>query len=70
MRKELDLDVEDRITTQIKVDVDKRTALQKWNDYIKTETRSKVISFTDKPSGELVKKWKIDELEAEIGISK
>ncbi len=70
MRKELDLDVEDRITTQIYVDVDKRKALRNWNDYIKTETRSKVISFTDKPSGELVKKWKIDELEAEIGISK
>jgi isoleucyl-tRNA synthetase len=70
MRKELDLDVEDRISTEIKVDKDKKTALQKWDDYIKVETRSKKIIFADKPAGKLVKKWKIDEIEAEIGISK
>ena len=69
MRKELDLDVEDRISTEIKVDKDKKTALQKWDDYIKGETRSKKIIFVDKPAGKLVKKWKIDEIEAEIGIS-
>jgi len=70
MRKELDLDVEDRISTEIKVDKDKKTALQKWDDYIKGETRSKKIIFVDKPAGKLVKKWKIDEIETEIGISK
>jgi isoleucyl-tRNA synthetase len=70
MRKELDLDVEDRISTEIKVDKDKKTALQKWDDYIKVETRSKKIIFTDKLVGKLVKKWKIDEIQAEIGISK
>ena len=70
MRKELDLDVEDRISTEIKVGTDKETALQKWTDYIKGETRSKKIVFSDKPGGKLVKKWKIDEFEAEIGISK
>ena len=70
MRKELDLDVEDRISTEIKVDQNKKTALHKWEDYIKGETRSKKISFTNKPAGKLVKKWKIDEIEAEIGICK
>ena len=70
MRKELDLDVEDRISTEIKVGKDKETALQKWKDYIQGETRSKKIVFSDKPGGKLVKKWKIDEFEAEIGISK
>ena len=70
MRKELDLDVEDKILTQIKVDTDKKKALQSWDNYIKNETRSKEISFTEKPVGKLVKKWKIDELEAEIGINK
>ena len=34
------------------------------------ETRSKNISFVETPKGKLVKKWKIDELEAEIGIDK
>jgi len=70
MRKELDLDVEDRIATAINVDVDKRSDLKSWKDYIENETRSKDITFVDKPSGKLVKKWKIDELEIEIGISK
>jgi uncharacterized protein (DUF1499 family) len=70
MRKELDLDVEDKISTEIKVDSERKKALQKWEDYIKGETRSKKITFVDKPTGKLVKKWKIEELEAEIGISK
>jgi len=70
MRKELDLDVEDKISTEIKIDTEKKTALQKWEEYIKGETRSKKISFVDRPSGKLVKKWKIDELDAEIGINK
>jgi isoleucyl-tRNA synthetase len=70
MRKELDLDVEDRILTQINVDSKKQSDLKNWNDYIKNETRSKDISFTNKPSGSLVKKWKIDELNIEIAIGK
>jgi len=70
MRKELNLQVEDRISTEINVSPEKKRALQKWNDYIREETRSKTVSFVEKPAGKLVKKWKIDELEAEIGISK
>jgi isoleucyl-tRNA synthetase len=70
MRKELDLDIEDKIKTELKVEAEKKKALEKWEDYIKVETRSERINFKDKPSGKLVKKWKIDELEAEIGISK
>jgi isoleucyl-tRNA synthetase len=70
MRKELDLDVEDKITTEIKVDEEKKTFLVKWQDYIKGETRSNKISFKDKPVGTLVKKWDIDEIQVEIGIGK
>jgi isoleucyl-tRNA synthetase len=70
MRKELDLDVEDKIVTEIKVDIQKKVFLLKWQDYIKGETRSSKITFKDKPSGELVKKWDIDEIQVEIGISK
>ena len=62
MRKELDLDVEDKIFTQIKVDSDSVASLKNWFDYIKGETRSKRFIFIDKPSGKLVKKWEIDEL--------
>lgn len=70
MRKELNLDVEDKIITQIKVNADKKIGLQKWEDYIKDETRSKSIEYVEKPNGKLVKKWDIDEIEAEIGINK
>ncbi len=70
MRKELDLDVEDRISTEILIDAKRKTSLKPWESYIKEETRSKQLKFADKPKGTLVKKWKIDELEAEIGICK
>ena len=68
MRKELDLDVEDKISAEIKIDQKRKKALQKWENYIQGETRSNKIKFVEKPSGKLVKKWKIDDLEAEIGI--
>jgi hypothetical protein len=44
--------------------------LKQWEEYIKGETRSKKITFVEKPTGKLVKKWKIEELEVEIGIVK
>jgi isoleucyl-tRNA synthetase len=68
MRKELNLDVEDRIVTEIGLDT--RKSIQDWMDHIKEETRSKSVSFVSSPSGQLVKKWKIDELAVDIGISK
>jgi len=70
MRKELNLHVEDRIQTEIALDKLKTTALQDWVDYIKEETRSKIVSFVDKPTGTLLKKWMIDELAVDIGIRK
>jgi len=70
MRKELDLNVEDKISTELKIDPERKKALNPWADYIKRETRSKNITFVGKPRGKLVKKWEIDELEAEIGIRK
>ena len=69
MRKELDLDVEDKIKTEIIAPSDKIKSLENWKDYIMVETRSIGISFVDSPSGKLVKKWNIDAIEVEIGIS-
>ncbi len=68
MRKELDLDVEEKIDTEIQIDSERKKSLEKWKGYIKEETRSRKLNFVDKPKGKLVKKWKIDELEIEIGI--
>ncbi len=70
MRKELSLDVEDRITAEIGIDAAKRKALQSWKNNIQQETRSKTVTFTDKPTGVLLKKWIIDELSVDIGIQK
>ena len=70
MRKELDLHVEKNIVTKIKVDKDEQKMLQKWEGYIKAETRSKEIVFVDKPDGDLVKEWKIDHVSAKIGIKR
>jgi isoleucyl-tRNA synthetase len=70
MRKEMNLDVEDRIATEIALDPTKNKALQGWKDHIKEETRSKTVSFVDKPTGILLKKWMIDELTVDIGIRK
>jgi len=70
MRKELDLDVEDKISTEISIDKSKIKALKKWNNYIKTETRSAELLFVEQPSGQLIKEWKIDQLNAKIGIGK
>ena len=69
MRKELQLDVEDKISTQIKAIEKKVKSLKNWEDYIKVETRSKDLEIVDKPKGKLVRKWKIDEYEIEIGIN-
>ena len=70
MRKELNLDIEDRINTQIAVDEEKIEPLSKWLDYIRGETRSENIDFTDQPGGDLVKEWKIGDTTVKIGIKK
>ena len=69
MRKELDLDVEEKIITEIKTDEGKINMLKTWDKYIRNETRSEQINFKDKTSGKLIKKWNIDECDVEIGIS-
>ena len=69
MRKELDLKVEDKIKTKISIDKDNAKSLEPWIDYIKEETRSKEVNIGDKLTGKLIKKWKIDELEIDIGIN-
>jgi len=70
MRKELDLDIEDRIETEISLKEDKIDLLKKWLDYISGETRSISIDFKDTPGGDLIKSWKIGDMDVKIGIRK
>jgi isoleucyl-tRNA synthetase len=70
MRKEMNLDIEDKIETYIRLDKSLIRELERWIEYIKGETRSREIVFADKSQGKLVKKWDIDGIEVTIGISK
>jgi isoleucyl-tRNA synthetase len=68
MRKELDLDVEQKISTIIKIDENKQNSLKKWESYIKEETRSVEYIYSNKPVGKLIKNWDINNIKVEIGI--
>ena len=70
MRKELDLAVEDKIDTQVQIDAASQKLLRTWIEYIQNETRSKSVTFIEKPKGSLVKTWAIDEINVIIGIDK
>ncbi len=69
MRKEMDLAVESQIQTKLLIPMEKQQELSAWFEYIKEETRSIILSFSEKPSGKLVKPWNIDGLDVTIGIT-
>lgn len=68
MRKELNLNVEDEIITEIGLEPDKKGTLSEWQEHMKEETRSKTLTFVKTPKGALLKQWTIDELTVAIGI--
>lgn len=69
MRKELNLDVEQLIQTQITVPTDQKQSLSDWIEYIATETRSKPLELSDDAKGDHVKEWEINETKVFIGIT-
>ncbi len=66
MRKEMNLDMEEKIVTTIACNEER---VKGWKDYIKKETRSSVITF-GKGEGDFVKGWNIDGEKIKIGISR
>ena len=69
MRKELDLNVDDKIKVEINILDDKKKAMiQQWEDYIQEETRAEEFHIIYSPKGKLVKKWDIDGILVTIGI--
>jgi isoleucyl-tRNA synthetase len=66
MRKDLDLDMEERIITSIDID---GSRIEGWTDYIKTETRSDEL-IMGSPNGDLVREWNIDGETITIGIGR
>ena len=70
MRKDLNLQVEDKIITTIQVDSSNQKMLQPWVSHLKTETRSQTLTFIEKPKGDLIKCWQIDQIKVSIGIKR
>jgi hypothetical protein len=68
MRKELNLDVEQHIHTQVDIPKDQQNALSEWKEYIANETRSKPLEMTSTIMAKHQKKWKINEIDVHIGI--
>ncbi|MBS3802753.1 MAG: isoleucine--tRNA ligase, partial [Candidatus Thermoplasmatota archaeon] len=69
MRKELNLDVEQHIQTQVTLPDDQRIAVNDWKEYIANETRSKPFEITSSVNAEHVKTWKINDVNVTIGIT-
>ncbi|MGC9307783.1 MAG: isoleucine--tRNA ligase [Thermoplasmatota archaeon] len=66
MRKELDLDMEERIATTVDID---GSRIEGWTDYIKTETRSDELMLGS-ANGDLTREWNIDGETISIGIGR
>src|SRR5205823_1902212 len=71
MRKDLDLEVDDFIVTFVKTDRSFATMLEGRRDLIARETRSRPLTFTDKPfQSEYVVEWNdVDGHSATIGVT-
>jgi isoleucyl-tRNA synthetase len=61
MRKEIDLDVEDFIRTQVKVRVELTKVLEEYDDYISSETRSRSFEFVpEELTEEYMVEWNVE----------
>jgi len=69
MRKSMNLNVLDNILVYIQSPEDKYSIINKWKDYIKSETRA-VDVVTNKIEGELINDWDIEDEKYTIGIKK
>jgi isoleucyl-tRNA synthetase len=69
MRKELNLDVEQHIQTQVSVPSEQKQSVAEWKDYIANETRSNPFSIKPSPQGEQVKTWNINDMKVTIAIT-
>ncbi|MCI2414611.1 MAG: isoleucine--tRNA ligase [Candidatus Aramenus sp.] len=69
MRKQLNLNVVDNVVVSIIPPEDKKAIIEKWKDYIKSETRAIEIVM-DSVEGDLVNEWEIEEDKYVIGIKR
>ncbi|HDM67365.1 MAG TPA: isoleucine--tRNA ligase, partial [Thermoplasmatales archaeon] len=71
MRKELDLNVDDKIKVEVEIpSEEKKNMVEQWKDYIAGETRAEKFDITTgSPRGDLVRKWSIDDITVSMGIT-
>ncbi len=69
MRKQLKLNVVDNIVITIVSPEDKKAVIEKWKDYIMSETRATKI-LIGSAEGDLVNEWEIEDEKYVIGIKK
>ncbi|RLF42439.1 MAG: isoleucine--tRNA ligase [Thermoplasmata archaeon] len=70
MRKELNLNVDDKIKVEVEIADDRREdMIKQWKDYIAEETRAEKFNIVSTPKGSLVKKWDIDDVIVSVGIT-
>lgn len=70
MRKEVDMEVEDYLKTQIKAPKKILEFLGKWEDFISFETRSRSLKFAeDEVNEEYIVEWDIEKESVTIGIT-
>lgn len=69
MRKEMKLDVEEFISTEVKASPRIIEYFRQWKDYIMNETRSRKLIFTEKPEGEYSAEWEVEGESIRIAIT-
>jgi len=68
MRKRMNLDIEEFIKLSIKLGENEKKMLTRWEDYVKRETRAKIIEFGE-PKG-FIMEWNVDGSKIVIGIER
>ncbi len=68
MRKEMDLQVDEFI--EVWVDLPSGMDIGEWEDYVRNETRAKMIEFRSPPEGAFVREWNIEGSSVKIGLKR
>jgi isoleucyl-tRNA synthetase len=69
MRKEMKLEVEEFISTEVNASARLVEYFKDWKEHIMAETRSRKMIFTDKPEGDHRVDWEVEKEEIQIAIT-
>ncbi len=69
MRKDMNLDVEEFVSTEVKTSATIAEYFKVWRDHIMKETRSRGLILTDKPEGEYSVDWKVEGNDIRISVT-